>query len=216
MWMNSIAKKMRLHHKANHGVGPTIHPPHLHHLDNNTVIDVKKQTIIKLLIDVPISVDTLHHHNVTMRMTMVLMTSWKVLALIGDPQGNVVIAMSNKLMRAMLLKVATTMTTKLKVVPALYIKSANKLMMSKLLKVATIMTMKTMSAINIITMNAKSVKEVSNVKLDYNVIINYILMTTAVISIMSKGATKALKIAMPLTWKMSLVSTTTDKMMITT
>ena len=89
-------------------------------------------------------------------------------------------------------------------------------MMSKLLKVATIMTMKTMSAINIITMNAKSVKEVSNVKLDYIVIINYILMTTVVILIMSKGAIKALKIAMPLTWKMSLVSTTTDKMMITT
>ena len=122
--MNSIAKKMRLHLKANHGVGPTIHPLHLHHLDNNTVIAVKKQTIIKLLIDVPISVDTLHHHNVTMRMTMVLMTSWKVLALIGDLQGNVVIAMSNKLMREMLLKVATRMTTKLKVVPTLYIKSA--------------------------------------------------------------------------------------------
>ena len=171
---------------------------------------------MKLFIDVPISVDTLHHHNVTMSVTMVLMTSWKVLAHIGDLQGNIIIAMSNKLMRAMLLKAATTMTTKLKVIPALYIKSANKLMMSKLLKVATIMIMKTMSAINIITMNAKSMKEVSNVKLDYNVIINYILMTTAVILIMSKGATKALKIAMPLTWKMNLVSTTTDKMMITT
>ena len=99
------------------------------------------------------------------------------------------------------------MTTKLKVVPALYIKSANKLMTSKLLKVATIMTMETMSAINIITMNAKSVKEVSNVKLDYNVIINYILMTTVVILIMSKGANKVLKLTMALLWRMNLMST---------
>ena len=70
---------------------------------------MKKQIIIKLLLDIPIFVDTLHHHNVTMRMTMDHMISWKVLAHIEDLQGNIVIAATNKLMRAMLLKVTTTM-----------------------------------------------------------------------------------------------------------
>ena len=55
----------------------------------------------------------------------------------------------------------------------------------------------------------------STVKLDYNVIINYILMTTVVILIMSKGANKMLKITMALLWRMNLVSTTIHTMVMT-
>ena len=73
--MRYTNKKM-LHHKANNDVRTTIHHLHHHHLDNNN--------IIKLLIDMPISVDTHNRNTVTMRTTMVLMTSWKVLAPIGD------------------------------------------------------------------------------------------------------------------------------------
>ena len=144
--MDYITKNMNHHHKANLDVGPMILLPHHHHHVNNTIIDRKRQIIVKLLLDVPIFVGTLHHHNVIMRMIMAHMISWKVLAHIGDHQGLVVIAMTNKQMRAMLLMVTTIMTTKHKVVLALHNKSANKLMMNKLLKVATIMTMKTMSA----------------------------------------------------------------------
>ena len=152
------------------------------------------------------------------------MISWKVLAHIEDLQGNVVRATINKLMRAMLLKVNTTMT----------IKNKNALaIINMLLKVTTTMTliinamttmsviitinaMKTMSVINTNIMNAKSVKEVNAVKQDCNVIINYTLMTTVVILLMSKGANKVLKLTMPLLWRMNVVSATTNTMVMTT
>ena len=106
--------------------------PHHHHHVNNTITDVKKQINVKLLLDVPMFVDTLHNHNVTMRMTTKNMISWKVLAHIDDLQGNVVRAMINKLMRAMLLKVNTTMTIKHKSALAI---------INMLLKVTTTMTL---------------------------------------------------------------------------
>ena len=94
-------------------------------------------------------------NTVTMRTTMVLMTSWNVLASIGDIQGRAVLTMSNKIMRTMYINVDTIMTINNKSVliinnksvltnnnksvltlnnksvPAL--KSAKKLMMNKLL-----------------------------------------------------------------------------------
>ena len=213
--MDYTAKNMNHHLIANLDVGRMILLPHHHHHVNNTIIVVKKQINVKRLLDVPIFVDTLHHHNVIMRMTTVLMTSWKVLAHIEDHQGHVVIAMRNKLMRAMLLTVTTTMTIMNKNTLTIINKDVKvaTIMTKKIMSVLTINAMKTMSVTNTNIMNAKSVKEVSAVKLAYNVIINYTLMTTDVILIMSKGATKALKIAMALTWRMKLVSATTDTMM---
>ena len=73
--MRYTNKKM-LHYKANNDVRSTIHHPHHHHLDNNNVIN--------LLLDMPTYVDVLSRNTVTMRMTMVHMTSWKVLVPIGD------------------------------------------------------------------------------------------------------------------------------------
>ena len=102
----------------------------------------------------------------------------------------------------MLLKVTTTMTLIINAMTTMSV-------------IITINAMKTMSVLNSNIMNAKSVKEVNAMKLDCNVIINYILMTTVAIITMSKGATKALKIAMALTWRMNLVSATTDTMMMT-
>ena len=263
MWMDYTAKNMNHHLMSNLDVGRMILLPHHHHHDINTIITVMTQIIIKLLLDVPIFVDTLLNHNVTMRMTMEHMISWKVLALIEDPRGNVVIAATNKLMRAMLLKVTTTMTINnksalaiitmlLKVTTTMTINNKSALaiinmflkvtttmtLMNKGVKVATIMTMKTMSiiilnamktmsiiilnamktmsVINTNIMNAKSVKEVNVLKQDCNVIINYILMTTVVILIMSKGANKVLKLTMALLWRMNLMSTTTHTMVMTT
>ena len=215
--MDYTAKNMNHHLMANLDVGRMILLPHHHHHVNNTIIGVKKQIIVKLLLDAPIFVATLHHHNVIMKMTMAHMTSWKVLAHIEDPLGHVVIAMNNKLMRVMLLKVTTTMTIKNKNALTIinkHVKVAT-IMTKKIMSVITTNAMKTMSVINTNIMKAKSVKEVSAMKLAYNVIINYILMTTDAILIMSKGATKVLKIAMALTWRMNLVSATTDTMMMT-
>ena len=93
--MDYTAKNMSHHLMANLDVGRMILLPHHHHPVNNIINDVKKQIIIKLLLDALIFVDTLHHQYVIMRMTMVLMTSWKVLAHIGDIQVHVVVAMSN-------------------------------------------------------------------------------------------------------------------------
>ena len=239
MWMDYTAKNMNHHLMSNLDVGRMILLPHHHHHDINTIITVMTQIIIKLLLDVLIFVDTLLNHNVTMRMTMEHMISWKVLALIEDPRGNVVIAATNKLMRAMLLKVTTTMTINnksalaiitmlLKVTTTMTINNKSALaIINMFLKVATIMTMKTMSIItlnamktmsiiNTNIMNAKSMKEVNAVKKDCNVIINYILMTTVIILIMRKGANKVLKLTMALLWRMNLMSTTTHTMVMTT
>ena len=53
-------------------------------------------------------------------------------------------------------------------------------------------------------------------KLDFNVIIDSILMTTDAILLMIKGATMTPKLAMDPTWKMKQVSATTDTVMMTT
>ena len=90
------------------------------------------------------------------------------------------------------------------------------IMTTKIMSATIINAMKTMSVINTNIMNAKSVKEVNAVKKDCNVIINYILMTTVVILIMSKGANKVLKLTMALLWRMNLMSTTTHTMVMTT
>ena len=234
MWMDYTAKNMNHHLMSNLDVGRMILLPHHHHHDINTIITVMTQIIIKLLLDVPIFVDTLLNHNVTMRMTMEHMISWKVLALIEDPRGNVVIAATNKLMRAMLLKVTTTMTINnksalavinmfLKVATIMTMKTMSIIILNamKTMSIIILNTMKIMSVINTNIMTTKSVKEVSAVKKDCNVImnnviINYILMTTVVILIMSKGANKVLKITMPLLWRMNLMSTTTHTMVMTT
>jgi hypothetical protein len=253
--MDYIAKNMNHHLMANIDVGRMTLLPHHHHHDINTFITVMTQIIIKLLLDALIFVDTLLNHNVTMRMTMEHMISWKVLALIEDPRGNAIITMllkvtttmtiNNKSALAiitMLLKVTTTMKINNKSALAIinmFLKVTTTMtLMNKGVKVATIMTMKTMSiiilnamktmsiiilnamktmsVINTNIMNAKSVKEVNTVKKDCNVIINYILMTTVVILIMSKGANKVLKLTMALLWRMNLMSTTTHTMVMTT
>jgi hypothetical protein len=139
MWMSYTNKKMSHYNAINKDVRLNIHHPHHHHLDNNN--------ILMLLLDMPTYVDVLNNNTVTMRTIMVLMTSWKVLAPIGDIQGHAVLTMSNKLMRTMYNNVATIMTLNTKSVlnlnnksvllinnkSVLVLKSAKKLMMNKFL-----------------------------------------------------------------------------------
>ena len=138
MWMSCTNKKMS-HYIANKDVRLNIHHPHHHHLDNNN--------ILMLLLDMTIAVNILNHNTVPTRMTMVLMTSWKVLAPIGDIQGRAVLTMSNKIMRTMYTNVDTIMIINNKSVLILHNKSVliinnksvlaltsnKKLMMNKLL-----------------------------------------------------------------------------------
>ena len=79
-----------------------IHHPHHHHLDNNN--------ILMLLLDMTIAVNIINHITVPTRTTMVLMTSWKALAPIGDIQGCTVLTMRNKIMRTMYTNVDNMMT----------------------------------------------------------------------------------------------------------
>ena len=84
-----------------------------------------------------------------------------------------------------------------------------------LIKVTTTMTMKAMSAINVITMIVKSVKGVSNMKLDYAIITNYILMTIGSILLVNNIATMNNKMLLALTWMMIQAKTTTERKMTT-
>ena len=146
IWMRYTNKKM-LHYNVNNDVRSNIHHPHHHHLNNNN--------ILMLLLDMTIAVNTLNHNTVPTRTTMVLMTSWKVLAPIGDIRGRAVLTMSNKIMRTMYTNVDTIMIINNKSVltnnnksvlilhnksvlilnnkSVLAIKSAKKLMMNKFL-----------------------------------------------------------------------------------
>jgi hypothetical protein len=130
MWMSFTNKKMS-HYIDNEDVRLNIHHPHHHHLDNNN--------ILMLLLDMMIAVNIINHITVPTRTTMVLMTSWKVLAPIGDIQGRAVLPMSNKIMRTMYTNIDTIMTINTKSVLILNNKSVlaltsnKKIMMNKFL-----------------------------------------------------------------------------------
>ena len=163
---------------------------HIGGLQGHVVIAMNKMQMRDLLLNAP-TIMAIKHKMVT------ILNNKSILKVpnITTIKHKIVIVLKNK----SVLKVPTTMTNKHMIVLNNNNKSVNKLTIDTHLKVATTMTVTTMSAINVITMIIKSMKGVSSLKLDYAIIIKYILMTTVVISLLSNIANMTNKMLLDLT-----------------